>query len=93
MVGGGFQLDRLRVELTVDGRPVVSATGCDSSILGRKLWLTGALLGKTARLNVVDDATTRWGHIVVDELVQWKQRPRPPAETKTVETAHTGGAQ
>jgi MFS family permease len=83
-VGGGRAPDAVYVELLVDGERRYSATGCGTEIMGRRLWPTADLQGKRARLRLVDNSSGPWGHLLVDELVQWKrQGPRPdelPAE-------------
>jgi hypothetical protein len=75
-VGGGRDPVKLRVSLVVDGRPVYSATGHDGEVLGRREWNLVPFRGKEARLEIVDDSTADWGHIMVDEVVQWS--PPPP---------------
>ena len=75
-VGGGRDPVSLRVSLLVDGRPVYSATGHDAEVLGRREWNLAPFRGKEARLEIVDDSTADWGHIMVDEVVQWSA-PQP----------------
>lgn len=70
-VGGGRDPQRLRVSLIVDGQRVHSATGHDHEVLGRRVWDIEAYRGKTGRIEIVDAATGGWGHIMVDEIVQW----------------------
>jgi hypothetical protein len=83
-VGGGRSLEALYVELIVDGERRFVATGCGSEMMGRRLWPTTALIGKRARLRMVDNSPGAWGHLLVDELVQWK-RQGPPPEPASVE--------
>jgi hypothetical protein len=70
-VGGGRDPDKLRVSLLVDGERIRSATGSNSEVLGRREWPIEAYRGKTGRLEIVDRARGNWGHIMVDEVVQW----------------------
>jgi hypothetical protein len=70
-VGGGRDLARLRVSLLIDGRSVYTATGHNQEVLGRREWNLVPYAGKEARLEIVDDSTEPWGHILVDEVVQW----------------------
>ena len=70
-VGGGRDPERLRVSLLVDGERVHTTTGHDGEVLGRRVWDIEAYQGKLARIEVVDQAVGHWGHIMVDELVQW----------------------
>jgi hypothetical protein len=83
-VGGGRSLEHLTVELIVDGERRFVATGCGTEMLGRRLWPTTELQGKRARLRMVDSSAGGWGHLLVDELVQWK-RQGPPPEPPPVE--------
>lgn len=72
-VGGGRYPNQEYVELLVDGERQFTATGCNTEILGRRIWPTAALKGRRARLRIVDDSQGGWGHILVDELVQWQR--------------------
>jgi hypothetical protein len=79
-IGGGRAPEELYVELLVDGVRRHVATGCGTEILGRRLWPTAELRGKPGRLQMVDLSTGAWGHLLVDELVQWRRRsPKPGA--------------
>ena len=80
MVGGGQDVQRVRVSLVVDGQAVRSATGCGSEILGRRLWNVADFVGRTAHIEVVDDSAAGWGHLVVDEITEWRA-PRRRAAT------------
>jgi arabinofuranosyltransferase len=71
-VGGGHDPDRLRVALWVDGRPVLSTTGLDSEHLSRREWDIRPYRGKLARLEILDASDGPRGHIMVDEVLQWR---------------------
>ena len=71
VVGGGRDPERLRVSLVVDGRRVASATGHDHEVLGRRVWDIAPFKGKTGHIEVVDATAGGWGHIMVDEILQW----------------------
>lgn len=71
MVAGGHDPDHLRVSLVVDGERRFSETGARSEIFGRREWDVSALRGKQAVLEIVDQVDGNWGHIMVDEIVQW----------------------
>jgi hypothetical protein len=75
LVGGGRDPERLRVSLLVDDHRVFSETGGNWETLGRREWDIAPLRGKTARLEIVDDAKGAWGHILVDEVEQWVGEP------------------
>jgi hypothetical protein len=70
-VGGGRDPERERVSLLVDGARAFDATGNDFETMGRRVWEIGRYRGKSARIEIVDEATEGWGHILVDEVVQW----------------------
>jgi hypothetical protein len=76
LVGGGRDLARARVSLVVDGQPVRSATGCMSELLGQRVWNVSAFRGQKAHIEVVDETTLGWGHILVDEISEWRA-PKP----------------
>jgi hypothetical protein len=92
-IGGGRAPEQVYAELLVDGQPRFSATGCGTEIMGRRLWPTSELQGKRARLRLVDNSSSAWGHLVVDELVQWKRqsaRPDPlPVEAHAIDPTFT----
>ncbi|MBI5537454.1 MAG: hypothetical protein HY898_32320 [Deltaproteobacteria bacterium] len=75
-VGGGRDPDKLRVSLLIDGKRVFYATGSNRENLGRRVWDIAPYKGKQARMEVVDIATGSWGHIMVDEAVQWVSNGR-----------------
>jgi len=73
-VAGGYDPERLRVSLLVDGKRLFSETGRRSEYFGLREWDISGLKGRQGVLEIVDDDTGRWGHIMVDEVVQWNQR-------------------
>ncbi|HEY6562122.1 MAG TPA: hypothetical protein VI072_32870 [Polyangiaceae bacterium] len=72
-VGGGLDAERLRVSLWVDGQRVFSETGLESEHLSRRTWSIAPYRGKRGRIEIVDDSTGPWGHILVDEILQWQK--------------------
>ena len=74
-VGGGNDPERLRVSLIVDGARVFSETGHDTEVLTRRVWDIAPYRGREATLEIVDESTGGWGHILVDEIVQWAASP------------------
>jgi hypothetical protein len=70
-VGGGYDPDRLRVSLWIDGKLVLSTTGFDSEHLSRREWNIRPYRGKQALLEVLDASSGPRGHIMVDEVIQW----------------------
>ena len=57
------------VNLVVDGNIVATATGQNSPNLDWVAWDTSALKGKSAHIEVVDQRTADWGHLIVDNIV------------------------
>ena len=80
LIGGGKDPERLAIRLLVDGQPVRSATGPNdqpggSEMLAPESWEVSEYLGKTAVMQIVDEAKGGWGHINVDHLVQTDRKP------------------
>jgi len=79
-VGGGDDVEQLGVRLWVDGRIERTAVGSRSEVLVQREWDVRALRGRTARLEVRDESQGGWGHVMVDEIRQYRvrggQRPR-----------------
>jgi hypothetical protein len=75
VVGGGLHSPELRVSLIVDGMRMFSAGGCDTDMMGRRMWQIAPFKGKRAVLELVDDRTTWAGHVMIDEVVQWSSSP------------------
>ncbi|MFJ9811364.1 GH32 C-terminal domain-containing protein [Streptomyces sp. NPDC101158] len=70
------------VRLVVDGRTVRSATGTASEELNWVSWDLGDLAGRTAHIEVVDQNTGGWGHILLDQ-VMLSDTPARPRSTET----------
>ena len=70
-VGGGYDPERLRVSLVVNGQVERSETGSQNELLGRREWDISPFKGQEAVLEVVDQSSEQWGHIIVDEVTQW----------------------
>ncbi|MFL1428052.1 MULTISPECIES: glycoside hydrolase family 32 protein [unclassified Nocardiopsis] len=74
-VGGGHHPDtgnggHASVGLVVDGEVVRTATGRNTEHLDWVAWDVAEFAGRTARVRIDDDATGRWGHVLVDHIVQ-----------------------
>lgn len=56
------------VNLLVNRQPVRTATGDDTGSLKPVSWDLSDLQGQTAQLQVLDDATGSWGHLILDQV-------------------------
>ena len=75
LVGGGMNAEKLGMRLIIDGKTVRSATGLNdrpggSERLEMQTWDVAEFVGKTARLEIFDNAVGGWGHINIDNVVQ-----------------------
>ena len=57
------------VQLLIDGQPVRTATGEDSARLRPVQWDVREFAGRTAQIQILDDATGEWGHVMVDQIL------------------------
>ncbi len=69
LVGGGSHTGRTCVNLRVDGKTVLSATGKSNNQMSLTTWNVRPFAGKTAHLQVVDNHTAGWGNIGIDHIV------------------------
>lgn len=69
-IGGGRGPGNSRFGLTlfVDGQPVQTAAGRDDNRMTQELFDVRAFAGKTARLEILDDANGPWGNIGVGKI-------------------------
>ena len=75
LIGGGGHVGKTCMNLLVDGKIVLSATGPNtqpggSEFLNWENWDVKQHKGKKAILQIVDDASGGWGHINVDQISQ-----------------------
>jgi len=85
LIGGGMHPGKACMNLLVGGKVVRTATGPNdqpggSEKLAWSLWDVGDLAGKTATIQIVDNAKGGWGHVNVDHIIQTDTKPKiPPA--------------
>jgi fructan beta-fructosidase len=75
LIGGGKFPGKTCINLLVDDKVVRTATGPNdqpggSEALDWHAWDVAELEGKSAVIQIVDDATGGWGHINIDHIVQ-----------------------
>lgn len=81
LIGGGDYEGATCIDLVVDGKAVLSATGGRSDRLAPRTWNVSKLRGKFARVRIVDEASGDWGHINVDRIMQTnKPENMPPVK-------------
>jgi len=73
-VGGGAHPGKTCVNLLIDGKPVLSATGNNNNQMSLNTWDVRRFTGKEARIEVVDNHTSGWGNIGIDHIVFLKRR-------------------
>ncbi|HEY3370375.1 MAG TPA: GH116 family glycosyl hydrolase [Prolixibacteraceae bacterium] len=69
LVGGGSDPDKTAVKLLIGGKIVETAVGNSTETLLEKTWDLKKYKGKKAVIQIVDNATGGWGHIMADQFV------------------------
>jgi hypothetical protein len=77
-VGGGDDAAVVGVRLWVDGRIERTATGSRSEVLVQREWDVRPFRGQSATLEVRDHSRGAWGHVMVDEIHQYRVEGGPP---------------
>jgi fructan beta-fructosidase len=81
LIGGGNYERDTCFNLLVDGKVVRSATGFNSDRMSPVSWDVSALAGQTVQVQMVDNASGRWGHVNVDQIVQTDKPDAMPVMT------------
>jgi uncharacterized protein (DUF608 family) len=89
LVGGGSQSGKTCVNLLVDGKAALTATGRNSNEMRPASWDVRPWTGKMARIEIVDAATGGWGNIGADFFVL-SDRPSQPQGPLTGESDFGG---
>jgi len=81
LIGGGGHKGKTCMNLLVDGKVVLTATGINtqaggSEFLNWENWDVKKYKGKKAALQIVDDASGGWGHINVDQISQSNKKTK-----------------
>ncbi|MFH0761733.1 MAG: GH116 family glycosyl hydrolase [Bacteroidota bacterium] len=69
LIGGGEIPKEACINLVIDDEVVRTATGKNAESLKKEIWDVRDLKGKTAAIEIVDNASGSWGHIYVDQIV------------------------
>ncbi len=81
LIGGGKTPEKTCVNLLVDGQVVRTAVGnatknaSNQKVLRWVTWDVSELKGKSARIQIIDQHSGGWGHIVVDHIYRSNQPP------------------
>jgi sucrose-6-phosphate hydrolase SacC (GH32 family) len=81
LIGGGDYERDTCLNLLIQGKVVRSATGWRSDHLIPTSWDVSRLLGQSAQLQIVDEASGDWGHINADQIIQTDTPERLPLVT------------
>ena len=84
LIGGGHHKGETCINLLVDGKVVLSATGPNvgdggNEFLNWENWDVKKYKGKKAVLQIVDDASGGWGHINIDQISQSNKKTKKKA--------------
>ncbi|MDQ2733268.1 MAG: glycoside hydrolase family 32 protein, partial [Armatimonadota bacterium] len=82
VIGGGSYEGMTCLNLIVGGKVVCSATGENSDRLRPVSWDISRWRGMAARVQIVDNVSGDWGHIIIDHILQTDQPERLPAVTQ-----------
>lgn len=77
LVAGGMDAATVGVRLVIDGAPVLRAAGQNSEVFRRVWWDLRPYVGRTATLELYDEAAGNWGHILADDF---REEPSVPVE-------------
>jgi len=88
LIGGGGWDGKTCMNLVVDGKVVRTSTGPNTAAGGSERlepsgWDVSELAGKTAHIEIVDEATGGWGHINVDNITFTDTKPPIAAKLLT----------
>lgn len=75
LVGGGRHKGMTCVNLVVDGKTVLSATGKANNQMSLNTWNVRRFAGKKAKIQIVDNHKAGWGNIGLDHIVFKKSVP------------------
>lgn len=68
LIGGGCDMNTVRVELVVNGNVIMRETGKCTETMRRIRWNVSRLIGQNAQIRIIDNSRGGWGHINFDDL-------------------------
>ncbi len=84
LVGGGAYKKETCVNLLVDGKVVLSATGRSNNTMTETSWDVRRWRGSEARIQVVDKRKGGWGNIGLDHIVFTNEKGNVPANNQAI---------
>ncbi|MBN2138688.1 MAG: GH32 C-terminal domain-containing protein [Sedimentisphaerales bacterium] len=87
LIGGGKDPENTCINLVVDGKTVRTATGPNdrpggSEQLDWHSWNVADLVGKSAKIEIIDRKKGGWGHINIDHIIQSDSPIQKPETTR-----------
>jgi len=79
LIGGGPHAEKTCINLLIDGKVALTATGHSSNQMQTQVWDLRPFRGQTARLQIVDQERGGWGNIGIDRLM-FVDFPASPTE-------------
>ena len=79
-IGGGQHPESTGIRLMKEGEVLLSATGNNKEQLSWKTWDVSEFLGQSVQLQIVDEATGDWGHILIDQILFSNEPVQPKRE-------------
>ncbi len=79
-VGGGELPGLVGARLWVDGRIVRTAVGARSEVLVQREWDLRDLRGRRGRIEMYDNSSEGWAHVLLDEIHQYRVEGGSPPE-------------
>lgn len=69
LIGGGAHKAKTCINLIIDNKTILSATGNNSEVLSWKSWNVEKYVNQKAKLEIVDKEKGGWGHVNVDHIM------------------------
>jgi hypothetical protein len=82
LVGGGAQKEKTCVNVIVGNKVIFTSSGNNTENLGPATCNLQAFLGKTAQIQIIDDAMGGWGHILADQFILTDKEDESLSNTK-----------